>query len=59
MRVIGCATAWRIANQLRDDLGINSKATDAWIASARAGGRFLDRNSVLVVDESGLLSSGG
>jgi conjugative relaxase-like TrwC/TraI family protein len=57
MRVIGCATAWRIANQLRDDLGIESKATDAWIASARAGGRFLDRNSVLVVDESGLLSS--
>jgi ATP-dependent exoDNAse (exonuclease V) alpha subunit len=55
--VIGCATAWRIANQLRDDLGIESKATDAWIASARAGGRFLDRNSVLVVDESGLLSS--
>ena len=57
MRVVGCATAWRIANQLRDDLGIESKATDAWIASARAGGRFLDRNSILVVDESGLLSS--
>jgi ATP-dependent exoDNAse (exonuclease V) alpha subunit len=57
MRVVGCATAWRIASQLRDDLGIESKATDAWIASTRAGGRFLDRNSVLVVDESGLLSS--
>jgi conjugative relaxase-like TrwC/TraI family protein len=57
MRVIGSATAWRIANQLRDDLGIESKATDAWIASARAGRWFLDRNSVLVVDESGLLSS--
>lgn len=57
MRVIGSATAWRIANQLRDDLGIESKATDSWIASVRAGGQFLDRNSVLVVDESGLLSS--
>lgn len=57
MRVIGTATAWKIATQLKDDLGIQSKATDAWIASARAGGEFLDRNTVLVVDEAGLLSS--
>ncbi|WP_040427460.1 MobF family relaxase [Afipia birgiae] len=57
MRVIGTATAWKIANQLKDDLGIQAKATDAWIASARAGGQFLDRNTVLVVDEAGLLSS--
>lgn len=57
MRVIGTATAWKVATQLKDDLGIQSKATDAWIASARAGGHFLDRNTVLVVDEAGLLSS--
>lgn len=57
MRVIGTATAWKIATLLKDDLGIQSKATDAWIASARAGGHFLDRNTVLVVDEAGLLSS--
>lgn len=57
MRVIGTAAAWKIATQLKDDLGIQSKATDAWIASARAGGHFLDRNTVLVVDEAGLLSS--
>jgi conjugative relaxase-like TrwC/TraI family protein len=57
MRVIGTATAWKIATQLKDDLGIQAKATDAWIASARAGGQFLDRNTVLVVDEAGLLSS--
>lgn len=57
MRVIGTATAWKIANQLKDDLGIQAKATDAWIASARAGGEFLDHNTVLIVDEAGLLSS--
>jgi len=57
MRVIGTAMAWKIATQLKDDLDILSKATDAWIASARAGSHFLDRNTVLVVDEAGLLSS--
>ncbi len=57
MRVIGTATAWKIATQLKDDLGIQSRATDAWIASARSGGGFLDRNTALVVDEAGLLSS--
>lgn len=57
MRVIGTATAWKIATQLKDDLGIQSKATDAWIASANAGGEGLDRNSVLIVGEAGLLSS--
>jgi conjugative relaxase-like TrwC/TraI family protein len=57
MRVIGTATAWKIATQLKDELGIQSRATDAWITSARSGGEFLDRNTVLVVDEAGLLSS--
>ncbi|MBN9601540.1 MAG: relaxase domain-containing protein [Afipia felis] len=57
MRVVGSATAWKIVTQLGDDLGIESKATDAWIASARAGGEFLDHNTFLVVDEAGLLSS--
>jgi conjugative relaxase-like TrwC/TraI family protein len=56
MRVVGTATAWNISNQLLE-LGIESKATDAWIASARTGGRFLDRNTVLLIEESGLLSS--
>ena len=36
-RVVGTATAWNISNQLLE-LGIESKATDAWIASAKAGG---------------------
>jgi conjugative relaxase-like TrwC/TraI family protein len=56
MRVVGTATAWNISNQLVE-LGIESKATDAWIASAKAGGKFLDRNTVLLIEESGLLSS--
>lgn len=57
LRVRATATAWKISNQLCDELGIEAKATDAWIASARAGGDFLDRNTVLVVDEAALLSS--
>jgi conjugative relaxase-like TrwC/TraI family protein len=55
-RVRGTATAWKIATQL-SELGIEAKATDAWLAQARHGGDFLDRNTVLVVDEAGLLSS--
>ena len=57
MRVRGTATAWKIATQLRDDLRIEAKATDAWLAQARHGGDFLNQNTVLVVDEAGLLSS--
>jgi conjugative relaxase-like TrwC/TraI family protein len=56
MRVVGTATAWNISNQFLE-LGIESKATDAWIASAKAGGKFLDRNTVLLIEESSLLSS--
>jgi conjugative relaxase-like TrwC/TraI family protein len=55
-RVRGTATAWKIANQL-SALGIEAKATDAWLAQARHGGEFLDRNTVLIVDEAGLLSA--
>jgi conjugative relaxase-like TrwC/TraI family protein len=55
-RLAGTATAWNISNQLLE-LGIESKATDAWVASAKAGGKFLDRNTVLLIEESGLLSS--
>ena len=56
-RVIGTSTAWRMANQLGDDLSMEAKATDAWLASDRAGKPFLDRNTVLIVDEAGQLSS--
>lgn len=56
-RVIGSATAWKIANMLRDDLGIEARATDSWLAKEAAGQPFLDEKTVLVLDEAGLLSS--
>ena len=56
-RVIGAASAWRIANMLRDDLGIEARATASWIARLKAGEKVLDKQTVLIVDEAGLLSS--
>lgn len=56
-RVIGAATAWRVANALRDDLEIEARATASWMTRAELGHPFLDRNAVLIVDEAGLLSS--
>jgi conjugative relaxase-like TrwC/TraI family protein len=53
-RVIGSAAAWKIALELQT-LGIESRATDSWLA--RTSEAFLDNNTVLVVDEAGLLSS--
>ena len=53
-RVIFSATAWKIALEGRA-LGIELRATDSWLA--RTSGPFLDSNTVLVVDEAGLLSS--
>ncbi|MGY6709031.1 MAG: MobF family relaxase [Rhizobiaceae bacterium] len=55
--VIGSATAWRIANQLGADLGIDARATDSWIARGKAGKSFADANTVMIVDEAGQLSS--
>jgi nucleoside-triphosphatase THEP1 len=57
MRVVGAATAWRVANALRDELRIEARATASWMERLRLGKPFLDRDSVLVVDEAGLLSS--
>lgn len=56
-RIVGAATAWRVANSLRDDLGIESRATASWLARAQQGKPFLDERTVLIVDEAGLLSS--
>ena len=56
-RVIGTSTAWRMANQLGEDLAIESRATDAWLAQEKSGKPFLDRETVLIVDEAGQLSS--
>ena len=56
-RVIGTATAWRVARALRQDLNIEARATASWVDRLRKGERFLDDKSVLIVDEAGLLSS--
>ena len=53
-RIIGTSQSWKVAKELQT-LGIEAMATDAWLA--RTKGPFLDANTVLVVDEAGLLSS--
>jgi len=53
-RVIFSATAWKIALE-GQALGIESRAIDSWLA--RTTQPFLDSNTVLIVDEAGLLSS--
>lgn len=55
--VLGSAAAWKIAHQLRDDLGIEARATDSWLAGSASGKPFLDGRTLLVVDEAGQLSS--
>ncbi|WP_310621275.1 MobF family relaxase [Flexibacterium corallicola] len=56
-RVLGSAAAWKIANQLGEDCKIEARSTDSWLASAAHEKRFLDANTVLIVDEAGQLSS--
>jgi len=53
-RIIGTSQSWKVAKELQA-LGIEAMATDAWLA--RTEEPFLDANTVLVVDEAGLLSS--
>jgi ATP-dependent exoDNAse (exonuclease V) alpha subunit len=57
VKVIATATAWRIANMLGEDLGIESRATASWIAMLKSGQKVLDDRTVLIADEAGLLSS--
>ncbi|MEW6151594.1 MAG: MobF family relaxase [Pseudomonadota bacterium] len=54
-RIIGTSQSWKVAKELQR-LGIEAMATDAWLARTKEP--FLDANTVLVVDEAGLLSSG-
>lgn len=56
-RVVAGSTAWKVAGALRDDLSIEARAIDSWLAVAEHGGRFVGQNTVLIVDEAGLLSS--
>lgn len=56
-RVVAGATAWKVARALRDQLSIEARAIDSWLAVAEHGGNFVDDNTALIVDEAGLLSS--
>jgi conjugative relaxase-like TrwC/TraI family protein len=56
-RVIAAAASWRTAEMLAQDLQVEARAIDSWLAIARTGGRFLDPTTVLIVDEVGLLGA--
>ncbi len=56
-RVIGAASAWRIAHALRDDLGIEAYANASLLERLRLGHETLDAKTVLIVDEAGLVGS--
>lgn len=56
-RVIAAAASWRTAEMLANELQIEARAIDSWLAIARTGGRFLDPTTVLIVDEVGLLGA--
>ncbi|UIN38436.1 MobF family relaxase [Methylobacterium oryzae] len=55
--VLATATAWRTAQMLRDELGVEARAVDSLLARARTGRAVLDRNTVLLVDEAGQIGS--
>lgn len=55
--VIAAATAWKIAKALGADLGVEAKATTAWLAALRRGDKVFDQNTVLVIDETGLMAA--
>lgn len=56
-RVIGSATAWKIASALGKDLGIESRATADWVALLERGKAVFDQRTVLIIDEAGLLGA--
>ncbi|MDR6772684.1 MobF family relaxase [Azospirillum sp. BE72] len=53
-RVVGAAAAWRVARQLGEDCGIDSRATMKWVTDLRLGRDRWDRNTVLILDEAGM-----
>jgi conjugative relaxase-like TrwC/TraI family protein len=55
--VLGCATAWRTVEMIREELGVDGFAVDSLLARISAGQHILDRNTVLLVDECGQIGS--
>ncbi len=56
-RVLGAASAWRVANALQGELAISSRAIASWAEKLSHGGEFLARGDVLIVDEAGLVAA--
>jgi ATP-dependent exoDNAse (exonuclease V) alpha subunit len=56
-RVIGSAMAWKIANALGKDLGIESRATADWLSLLEYGKTVFDHKTVLIIDEAGLIGA--
>ncbi|RDE07598.1 MobF family relaxase [Pelagibacterium lacus] len=52
--VLGAAIAWRAANTLATDLGIEARAIDAWLSSLEHGNKPFDAKTCLIVEEGGL-----
>lgn len=58
-RIIATGVSWRTARMLEDELSgsdprsrIEARALDSWLAVSKAGGRFCDARTLLLVDES-------
>ena len=51
-RVVATSVAWRTCQMLEQELGVEARALDSWLALGRHGGRFCDDRTVVLVDES-------
>ncbi|GJE68118.1 ATP-dependent RecD-like DNA helicase [Methylorubrum aminovorans] len=55
--ILATATAWRAAQMLHEELGVEARAVDSLLARARTDRTVLDCNTVLLVDEAGQIGS--
>lgn len=55
--VLGTAVAWRAANTLGHDLGIEARAIDSWLARIDRGAALFPGRTCLIVEETGLQST--
>lgn len=56
-QVVGAAVAWRAANALSADLGIEARAIDSWLSRIDRGQETFARQTCLIVEEAGLQST--
>lgn len=55
--IAGTALAWQATNVLADDLGVKSRAIDAWVKAIDAGHQPFGKKTCLIIEEAGLLST--